>query len=350
MDTVGTASIHFSAVAGRSSLADIARLAGVSLATASRAMSNSYGVAPATRARVLRIAEELDYVVSPEASRLARGAVGRVALVVPHVDRWFFGAVIGGLEAELSDAGLDVLLYHVGDADDRRDFFHRLPARRKVDAVVVVAFEVADAERERLERMGVLVVAAGGQDEVYPGVRIDDREAGRRAVDHLLFLGHRRIGMISAVDPDQPVAARPHGRDQAYHDALRDAGLPIDDELVVTIEWSGVAAADAMAALLSLRSPPTAVYCHSDELALGAIRTIRRAGLRVPEDLSVIGVDDHPLAELTDLTTVAQPARDQGVRAAHLLLARLRGQGSPQHVVLPTRLVIRRSTAPPREV
>ncbi|MFG1924927.1 LacI family DNA-binding transcriptional regulator [Cryptosporangium sp. NPDC048952] len=335
-------------MAGRSSLADIARLAGVSLATASRAMSNSYGVAPATRARVLRIAEELDYVVSPEASRLARGAVGRVALVVPHVDRWFFGAVVGGLEAELSDAGLDVLLYHVGDAADRRDFFHRLPARRKVDAVVVVAFEVADAERERLEHMGVLVVAAGGQDEVYPCVRIDDREAGRQAMDHLLFLGHRRIGMISAVDPDQPVAARPDGRDAAYYGALRDAGLPADDDLVVTIDWSGVAAADAMARLLSLRTPPTAVYCHSDELALGAVRTVRRAGLRVPEDLSVIGVDDHPLAELTDLTTIAQPAREQGVRAARLLLALLRGHDVERHVVLPTRLVIRRSTAPPR--
>ncbi|SHN45841.1 LacI family DNA-binding transcriptional regulator [Cryptosporangium aurantiacum] len=311
-------------------------------------MSNAYGVAPSTRARVLRIAEELDYVVSPEASRLARGAVGRVALVVPHVDRWFFGAVVSGLEAELSDAGMDVLLYHVGDADDRRDFFHRLPARRKVDAVVVVAFAVAETEQRRLERMGVLIVAAGGQNAVYPSVHIDDREAGRQALDHLLFLGHRRIAMISAVDPDEDAAARSTGRDDAYHDALRDAGLSVDDSLVRTIDWSGVAAADAMATLLSLHRPPTAVYCHCDELALGAIRTIRRAGLRVPEDLSVIGIDDHPLAELTDLTTIAQPAREQGVRTAHLLLALLRQQPVERHVVVPTRLVIRRSTAPPR--
>ncbi|MFB9321843.1 LacI family DNA-binding transcriptional regulator [Cryptosporangium minutisporangium] len=332
---------------GRSSLADIARLAGVSLATASRAMSNAYGVAPSTRARVLRIAEELDYVVSPEASRLARGAVGRVALVVPHVDRWFFGAVVSGLEAELSDAGMDVLLYHVGDADDRRDFFHRLPARRKVDAVVVVAFGVAEAEQRRLERMGVLIVAAGGQNAVYPSVHIDDGEAGRQAMDHLLFLGHRRIGMIAAVDPDEADRTGTTGRADAYFAALRDAGLPVDAGLAVTIDWSGVAAADAMATLLSRRHPPTAVYCHSDELALGAVRTIRRAGLRVPEDISVIGIDDHPLAELTDLTTVAQPARDQGVRTAHLLLALLRGQPTGRHVVVPTRLVIRRSTAPP---
>ena len=106
--------------------------------------------------------------------------------------------------------------------------------------------------------------------------------------------------------------------------------------------------AEAMSQLLSLREPPTAVYAHSDEVALGAIRTLRRAGLRIPEDISVIGIDDHPLAELTDLTTVSQPVRQQGLLAGQMLLGLLQGDNVERAVTMPTRLVIRQSTAPPR--
>ncbi len=329
-------------------MADVARLAGVSMATASRALSNSPHVAAATRARVRAVAERLSYVVSPEASRLASGATRRVAVVVPYISRWFFAALLEGLESVLRDADLDVLLYHVDDAEDRRGFFQRLPARRKVDAVVLLAMPIAEPERRRLELMGVHIVAAGGQVAGYPYVCIDDRTAGRQAVDHLVFLRHRRIGMIATVDPDQPGWPLDPGRTQAYYAGLADAGLPIDEDLVVTVPWGGRHGADAMARLLSLRDPPTAVYAHSDEVALGAVRTLRRAGLRVPDDVSIVGIDDHPVAELTDLTTVAQPVRDQGVLAGRMLLSLLSGEPVEPGVTVPTRLVIRGSTGPPR--
>ena len=198
-------------------MVDIARIAGVSMATASRALNNAPGVATATRERVLAVAAQLSYVVSPEASRLSGGSTRRVALVVPHISRWFFAALLEGLEAVLRDADLDVLLYHVGDAKDRRDFFDRLPARRKVDAVVALAFPVTELERQRLELMGVSIVAAGGQIATYPYVCIDDEAAGRQAVDHLIFLGHRRIAMIAAVDPDQPGWPTRSGRSTGLH-------------------------------------------------------------------------------------------------------------------------------------
>jgi DNA-binding LacI/PurR family transcriptional regulator len=329
-------------------MVDIARIAGVSMATTSRALNNAPGVAAATRERVLAVAAQLSYVVSPEASRLAGGSTRRVALVVPHISRWFFAALLEGLEAVLRDADLDVLLYHVGDAEDRRDFFDRLPARRKVDAVVVLAFPVAELERQRLELMGVSIVAAGGQIASYPYVCIDDEAAGRQAVDHLIFLGHRRIAMIAAVDPGQPGWPATSGRSNAYISALGDAGIAVDDDLIVTVDWGGIEGADVMAKLLGLREPPTAVFAHSDEVALGAVRTVRRAGLRVPEDISVIGIDDHPLAELTDLSTVRQPVYEQGVIAAQMVLGLLRGEDAERAVTVPTQLVIRRSTAPPR--
>ena len=326
-------------------MVDIARIAGVSLATASRALNNMPGVASATRERVLAVADELSYVVSPEASRLSGGSTRRVAVVVPHISRWFFAAMLEALESVLREADLDVLLYHVGDAADRRAFFERLPARRKVDAVVVLAFPVSEIEQQRLELMGVSIVSAGGQTVAYPYVCIDDEAAGRQAVDHLIFLGHRRLAMIAAVDPDQPGWPERPGRSQAYYSALRDAGIAVDPSLVTTVDWGGLQGAEAMGELLSLREPPTAVYAHSDEVALGAMRTLRRAGLRVPEDISVIGIDDHPLAELTDLTTVSQPVRQQGLLVGQMVLGLLQGEDVQRAVTVPTRLVIRRSTA-----
>ncbi|MGQ1795929.1 LacI family DNA-binding transcriptional regulator [Kocuria oceani] len=330
-------------------LADVAREAGVSLATASRALNSAYGVAAATRERVTEVARRLEYVASPEASRLATGATRSVALVVPHLDRWYFGEMVGGLEEVLREAGHDVLLYHVGDPEGRHAFFERLPARRKVDAVVVVAVPVTDHERRRLELMGVTIVAAGGQDATYPYVSIDDAAAVRQATDHLLRLGHRRIAMITAVDPDRADQPAHRGRTRGFYAAMAHAGVPVDEELVVTTDWGGVPAAEAMEKLLSVRELPTAVLAHSDEMALGAMRTVRRAGLRVPEDISVIGIDDHPLAELVDLTTVRQPVRDQGLQAARLVLALLRGEDPDPAQKLPTRVVVRRSTAPVRD-
>ena len=327
-------------------LVDIARMAGVGVGTASRALSNAKNVAPATRARVLRVAEEHHYVVSPEASRLARGNTGRVALVVPHLSRWFFGSVVEGLDSVLRSADLDVLLYQVGDAADRQDFFDRLPARRKVDAVVVVGFQVEDLERTRLETMGVHIVAAGGQSASYPSVHIDDHVASRQAVDHLVNLGHRRIAMLEALDLDQPGLTST--RSPAYFEALEEAGIEIDPTLIVTAPWGGEHGAASMGRLLGHKSPPTAVFAHSDEVALGAVRTLRRAGLRPGLDVSVVGIDDHPLAELCDLTTVRQRPAEQGELAGRLLLRMLEGATDQPSVTVPTELVVRGSTAPPR--
>ena len=332
---------------GQTTLVDVARRAGVSLATASRAMNASYGVSPATRERVLAAAEELAYVVSPEASRLAGGRTGRVGLVVPHIDRWFFGSLVAGAESALDDAGLDVLLFHVGDADDRRDFFQRLPARRKIDGLVVVGFPVLAPERERLELLGVSIVSAGGTAGGLP-LRVHRRLRGGHHGSHPPGQPgpppHRHD---RGRRPRPTRLARPPPRSAAYHDVLDGAGLAPEPGLVATVPWGGEAGADAMAQLLSRPEPPTAVYAHSDEIAVGAIRTARRAGLDVPTDISVVGIDDHPVAALTDLTTVAQPVRAIGERAAATLLQMIDGALSPTSTTFPTRLVVRRSTAPP---
>lgn len=331
-------------------LGDVARRAGVSLATASRAMNDAYGVSARTREKVLATAAELDFVASPDARRLARRVTGRVALVVPHIDRWFFGQMVGGIERVLSDAGLDVLLYHVDDEQDRREFLRDLPARRKVDALVVVAFPVSAADRRRLELIGAKIVAAGGQSADYPFVCIDDHEAGTLAMEHLLDLGHRRIAMIAGHDPDQPGWPSVPGRTRAYHAALARAGIADDPALVRDVPWSAQRAASATAELLDQPGErPTAIYAHSDELAFGVLSELTRRGLRTPADISVVGIDDHPLSEVVGLSTVAQDVRSQGERAGELVLSALESDSEAEPltgVVAPVHLVVRHSTAP----
>ncbi len=338
------------AAVGRSgeklTLSDIARLAGVGAATASRALNGAPGVAAATRDRVRRIAEEHQYVISPAASALAAGSTRRIALVVPHLSRWFFATLAEAVHSVVTPAGFDVLLYTVGDLADRHRFFEQLPARRNVDALVLLGLPIAERERQRLELMGVHIVAVGGQHTTFPHVCIDDLATGRIAVQHLVSLGHRAVATIEAIDPDQEDP--PLDRARAYRQVLEEAGVEPDPRLRVVTTWGVDEASQAMADLLSLPRRPTAVYAHSDEVALGAARTIRRAGLRIPQDVSVVGIDDHPLADLTDLTTVRQPVWEQGVRAGELTLELLRdGSAREPSVVLPTRLVVRGSTAPP---
>lgn len=329
-------------------MADLARLAGVSVSTVSRALSGSHGVSDAKRAEIHRLADDLGFIPSPEAAGLASGQTRRVAVVVRDTETWFYYAMLGAIEPVLRDAGLDVLFFKVSSESERDDFFDRLPARRKVDAAILEAVPLTAVQVGRLSDLAVPIVMAGSSIEHYPCVHIDEEQAARQAVNHLVGLGHRRIARIGILDPEGEPWQPDAGRDAGYLEALRAAGIEPDPDLDVRMEFSIDGGATAMDRLLSLESPPTAVFAFSDEIAMGAIRSLRRVGLRVPQDISVIGVDDHPIAGLSDLTTVAQPVREMGTLAARLVVDLLAGRPVADNTLLPTRLVIRGSTASPR--
>ena len=334
--------------AGEVNMADVARRAGVSIATVSRALRDVPGVSQETRERIRAVAMELSYVVSPEASALSKGSTGRVAIVVPKLDAWFYSAMLASMAPVFRGADLDMLLYQVEGEAQRTAFLRDLPARRKADGVVLTALPMAQAEVERLDLMGVHVAVAGGSVNGYPHVMVDDLAVGRIAMAHLLELGHRRVAMIRTSDTDGTEWSSDVLRARAWHDSLTEAGLAAPEELLATEGYGVEAGAHAMDRLLGLREPPTAVFAYSDEIAFAAMSAVRRHGLRVPEDVSVIGVDGHPFGGLAGLTTVDQDVAGQGRAAAELMLRMLSGGPETADVAVEARLVVRSSTAAPR--
>lgn len=329
---------------------DVARLAGVSTATVSRALRGLPTVSATTRERVLDAAARLGYAASPSASRLAGGKTHTVAVVVPRITRWFFSTVVEAVEERLHAAGYDLLLFNLGGSENARQrLLYTSNLHKRVDALMLIATPLAGHDFAAVTGLALpgVTVSSGTPVPGWPSVRIDDVGAARTATAHLLSLGHRRIAHISG-DPGDELAFSTHiDRRQGYRDALAVCGIApdpaLDAEATFTISGGSLATIE----LLARGEPPTAIFAACDEMAMGAISTLRQHGLRVPEDVSVIGVDDHDVSGVVGLTTVAQPAAAQGRVAAERLLDP-DGDGAVPHVILPTRLVVRASTAPPR--
>ena len=309
------------------SIEDVARRAGVSIATVSRALRGLPDVATATRDRVLSAAADLNYVASPFAARLASGRTATVGLVVPFVNRWFFGEVINSVQAKLRQAGYDLLLYNLGDHAGRTRFFDDMPMRKRVDGVIIASLFLEEAEFAALKELSRPVALLGIERDGMLSAAIDDIASARMAVEHLLALGHRRIGLIGG-DTDDPMRFTPPlRRRDGYRDALEAAGISPDPQLEHLGFFTVDGGAAATEELLSRPEPPTAIFAESDEMAYGALRVIRRRGLRVPDDVALIGFDDQPFSELVDLSTVHQPVAEQALDVATRLLALISGTG-----------------------
>ena len=332
------------------SIEDVAKAAGVSIATVSRALRGLPNVVPSTRDRVLRVAEELDYSVDPHASRLASGKTMTVGLIMPLTGQWFYNKVATAIEAVLMEEGYDVLRYSVESVEQESQVFRKLIRRKRVDGLVFITIAIDPESLARLSDARLPVVTVETETGIFPAVTCDNYDAARAATQHLCNLGHREIGLISGL-PDDPLHFGPPGeRRRGYLDALERQGFPARPELDVPGNYSLAGGAEAMATLLSISDAPTAVFAFSDEMATGALKTIQDLGLRAPHDISIVGFDDHDFSEYLHLTTVRQPLDRMGETAATLLLRLLRGESDvPLRTELGTRLIVRATTGkPPR--
>lgn len=328
-------------------IADVARLAGVSKSTASRALSGAGYVSEATRVRVAQAAASLGYVPSTNAQSLSTGRTQNVGVVMPYVNRWFFAEVLEGIQTALLARGLDLTLYDAKPGSDTRArIFESFLTRKRFDGLIAVGLEPDDEELQRMLALGKPVVSVVGDHTRTSVVTLDDALTARRATEHLLGLGHRRITFLGAGS----LTHWPHvesSRLGGYHQAMREAGLEAEATHIESALTQPEGYAAAVDLLGDSRTRPTAIVAACDEVAIGAIIAARRLGIQVPSTLSVIGIDDHEFAEMFALTTFQQVPSEQGVRAVQLLVAQI--EDPDREVVverIKPRLIVRNSTGP----
>lgn len=329
------------------SIKDIARVAGVSHSTVSRALQNSPLVNRETGDEIRRIARDIGY----KASAVARGLVTRrtrtIGVVATTICDPFVAEVVSGIELGANDNGYSVFLAESNADAAREKNIVQSFAERRVDGIVVTSSRVGALYTPMLSEMMVPIVLINNQHpgEFVHSVMIDNQEGSREAVHHLIGLGHRRIAYVGDRYGHQSDAERLAG----YREALHEAALLFPPELVVHGDGKPDGGIAAMDALLSLPHPPTAVFCYNDMTALGVLRSIHLRGLLVPAHVSVVGFDDLFFCAYTQprLTTVRQPMQRMGRMALESLLQLMSGQPSAEAIKVSAELIVRDSTAPP---
>ena len=331
------------------SIKDIARAASVSHSTVSRALRDSPLVSAETTALIRKIAKEQGYTVSAVARGLVTRKTKTIGVVVTTIADPFVSEVVSGIEQAANDHGYSVFLADSYADPDREVRVVQSFAERRVEGIVVTASRVGTIYLEILSELKVPIVLINNQrrGEFMHSVMIENVEASRQATQHLIGLGHRRIAYLG----DQFGYQSDTERFAGYRQALEQAALPFLPELVVHGDGKPEGGVKAMAFLLGLPQAPTAVFCYNDMSALGALRCIHESGLRVPEDISLVGFDDLFFASYTQppLTTVRQPRQRMGLLAMEILLKLMSGQDSTDTIEVPAELIVRESTAPPRE-
>ncbi len=337
-----------------STIADVARLAGVSKSTASRALSGQGYAAPGTREKVEEAAHTLGYTVSANASGLATGKSQSIAVLIPIINRWFLAEVLQGLESILLSAGYDMTVYNISNNNRTRSrVFEYFLARRSFDGVILVGINPTAEELESITRMECPTAAVGAPIAGLDSYVLDDYRAAQLATEHLLALGHTRIAFVGGPEEhfhnNDPASSLVHNdRFRGYESAMRDAGhadavmhapCPLDLE-------SGRQAGRSW--LAHPEHPLSAILAESDEVAFGIILAAHELGKVVPHDVSVVGIDGHDYADTFSLTTIQQSPQQLGSTAAHDVLRRIAtGNERTYPAAVAPELVVRSSTTAP---
>jgi LacI family transcriptional regulator len=333
----------------RSTIREVASAAGVSIATVSRVLNGRPDVAPATREAVLRAVRDQRFSTNRSARALSGGRTGLVGVTLPLVEAAYFANILAGAAEALHEQSMHVVLSPTLHLHDRAMTLLERLIHGTTDGAVLMLPEETNEELKALQRLGypfVVVDPREPLDEGVPAVSAANAFGGRAATEHLLSLGHRRIGAITGIGEWLASTERLTG----YRAALASAGVLAHRDLVVESDWTIEGGEAAAVTLLRLPEPPTAIFAFNDNMAVGTLRAARALGVRVPENLSVVGFDDSEESAIVTpaLTTVRQPLAEMGRMAVSLLLRLLENQRvEGLNVELQTRLVVRDSTAPP---
>jgi DNA-binding LacI/PurR family transcriptional regulator len=332
---------------------DVARQAGVSVATASRALNGSLAVNARTRDRILTVVDELGFIPSPAARRLSLGRTLTVGVVISFLTRPQAAERLRGVDAVLADSEFDLVIYNVESVQKRDHYFATLADAHRTDGLLVISLPPSTAAVEALRTAPVPVVFI---DVHTPSIATmhrvigDDAAGGALAARHLLELGHRSIGFIGDAEEDPFGFTSSRDRHSGMADELSTAGVTIAPNWMALGAHGRYEARERARQMLVTNDRPTAILAASDTQALGVIAAARELGLHVPDDLSVVGYDDVEAADYVGLTTVRQQLFDSGLRGAQLLLGEIEHRSVESVVVqLAPELVVRATTAPPKE-
>jgi DNA-binding LacI/PurR family transcriptional regulator len=336
----------------RATIKDVAALAGVSYQTVSRVINNQTGVTDTTRARVKDAITELGYRPSMAARSLPRRRFFIIGLIIPYTADYLFRdphllAQISGIDAEANAQGYNVLLSTAGNSDSALEAYERFVRNQVADGALVIETASGKLGGELLAQQDYPYVGLGyGEGTSCPyAVHANDRKGAKAATQHLLDRGHSRIGLINGPASGAVIASEE--RLIGHQQVLVEAGIPFDPELMVYGDYTRASGQAATEQLLALPNPPTAIFALNDRMAMGAIRAIHAAGLRVPQDVAVIGFDDVPAAVdfSPALTSVRQPSKEIGRMAARILFKLINGEPvKTARIVLPAELIIRQSS------
>lgn len=332
---------------GQVTIKDVARAARVSYSTVSRALNEKYGVKAETRKAIARVAKEMGYMPNG----IARGLVSRrthsIGLILPDISNPFYPAVAGGIEDAAMERGSGVFLCNTNWDRERELRYIRLLSERRADGIIISPISGEDGYfKDLLEKLPVPVVYVSNapKGSKRSSVTIDDSYGGLLATQHLIEQGYETIGFIGAKVGSSTVDDRLLG----YKTALTQAGLPVDERWIWLEDFTSQSGYQTIRRLIRAGSYPRAIFAENDLLAIGIIQGIKEQGLRIPEDIALVGFDDIPVAALEDvgLSTVVQPKREMGRIATDLLFAEMdaaESDGAPEgtQVVLEPELIIR---------
>jgi DNA-binding LacI/PurR family transcriptional regulator len=332
------------------SIKDIARSANVSYSTVSRALAHSPRVKAETRDRIQQLALEMGYSPSAVARSLVTNRTRTIGIIATTITDLFQAEIIQAIQRTALRHNHSVILTQSGPESERELAELEALRERRVDGIILISIRAAGEYASVLQGSGIPLVFINDPCNVDYGhsLKVDSFAGACEAVRHLLDLGHRSVAYIAGPsanwDNDQRLAG--------YQETLRANDLPVQPALIVGDGRRAEDGIRSMQQLLRLPSPPTAVFCYDDTVALGAIRAVHGADLRVPQDMSVVGFDDVHLASYFEppLTTIAQPKREMGQKAVEMVLAVLRNAEKVEDCVMPVRLVVRESTMPPRHL
>ena len=327
---------------------DVAHEAGVSHATVSRVINNHKSVTPETHERVTLAMTRLGYVANQAARSLAGGRTLAIGVLASDLSNPYVGEIVHGIETALADSPYSLLLYTTQRRKTREAAHVATLTQGLVDGILILVPRNPEAyiTALRQRRFPYVLIGSHTPSEDSPGFRADSRQGAYHATRYLIELGHRRIGFIAGPPELESATERLAG----YKAALSFAGLPLDEELIQSGDYFQPRGYTCAQALLALAEQPTAIFAANDATAFGAMEAAREQGLRLPEDLSVVGFDDIPQAMHVHppLTTVRQPLERMGELAATTLLGMLSHPGqSPAPVTLPVELIVRGTSAPP---